>query len=97
MVITYRVGPLSWVVGRLLVRVPFIGLPNLVAGEAIVPELIQSQATPERLAATASEILGSRERQGRMRAALADVRARLGTPGAAERAAREVLTLLPAA
>lgn len=97
MVITYRVGPLSWVVGRLLVRVPFIGLPNLVAGEGIVPELIQFQATPERLAATASEILGSRERQGRMRAALADVRARLGTPGAAERAAREILALLPAA
>lgn len=96
MVITYRLGALSWLLARLLVRVQFIGLPNLVADEGIVPELIQLQATPERLAATAAAILESPERQARMRAALAEVRTRLGTPGAAERAAREILALLPA-
>ncbi|MBI4735574.1 MAG: lipid-A-disaccharide synthase [candidate division NC10 bacterium] len=96
MVITYRVGTLSWALGRLLVRVRFIGLPNLVADEGIVPELIQFAATPERLALTAAAILESPERQARMRAALAEVRTRLGAPGAAERAAREVLALLPA-
>jgi lipid-A-disaccharide synthase len=97
MIITYRVGLLSAIVGRLLIRVDHIGLPNLVAGKRIVPELIQFQATPERLAAIASEILGSPDRQAEMRAALAEVRGRLGTPGATDRAAREVLALLPAA
>jgi lipid-A-disaccharide synthase len=97
MIITYRMGLLSAIVIGLLIRVRHIGLPNLVAGEGIVPELIQLQATPERLAAAASEILNSPERQARMRIALAEVRGRLGMPGATERAAREVLALLPAA
>jgi lipid-A-disaccharide synthase len=97
MIITYRMGLLSAVVARLLVRVRHIGLPNLVAGQEIVPELIQFQATPERLAAAASKILNSPERRARMRIALAEVRGRLGTPGATERAAREVLALVPAA
>jgi len=97
MVITYRMGLLSSIVGGLLVRVRHIGLPNLVAGEGIVPELVQFQATPERLAATASAILDSPERQARMRIALAEVRGRLGMPGATERAAREILALLPSA
>ncbi len=96
MIVTYRVGLLSWILARLLIRVRFIGLPNLVAGGPIVPELIQFAATPERLAATALDILNSSERQDRMRAALEDVRRRLGSGGAAERAAREVLALLPA-
>ncbi len=96
MIITYRVAALTWLLARLLVRVRFAGLPNLVADDRIVPELLQSEATPERLAATAAEILESPERQARMRAALADVRSRLGSPGAAERAAREILTFLPA-
>ncbi len=94
MIITYRLGTLSWLLGRLLVRVRFIGLPNLVANDEIVPELIQFDATPERLAIVAKEILESPERQRRMRGALAQVRARLGMPGATERAAREVLALL---
>jgi len=96
MIITYRMGLLSSMVAGLLVRVPHIGLPNLVAGEGIVPELLQFQATPERLAAAASALLESPERLDRMRNALAEVRRRLGTPGATDRAAREILALLPA-
>jgi lipid-A-disaccharide synthase len=94
MVITYRLGWLSALLAWPLIRVPFIGLPNLVAGRGIVPELIQHAATPQRLAAAAAEILDSPERQAALRAALAEVRQRLGTPGAAGRAAREVLALL---
>lgn len=97
MIVTYRMAFLSWLVARLLVRVQFIGLPNLLAETAIVPELIQFDATPDRLARTALEILGSEERQARMRVALADVRERLGKPGAAQRAAQEVLSLLTSA
>jgi lipid-A-disaccharide synthase len=96
MVITYRLGTLSWLLARLLVRVRFIGLPNLVADAPIVPELIQFAATPRQVAASALEILESPERQARIRAALDEVRHRLGAGGAAERAAREVLALLPA-
>ena len=96
MIITYRMAAASWLLARLLVRVRFIGLPNLVANDGIVPELIQFDATPARVAAAAEQILESPERQARMRAALAEVRGRLGVPGAAERAAREVLALLPA-
>ena len=94
MLITYRLGALTFFLARILVHVGFIGLPNLVAEDAIVPELIQHEATAERLAATALEILGSPDRLARMRAALQDVRRRLGRPGATERAAREVLALL---
>jgi lipid-A-disaccharide synthase len=95
MLITYRFGVVSsWLV-RLLVRVRFAGLPNLIAGKAIVPELLQNDATPERLAAVALEVMRSVPRQAAMREALAEVRQRLGNPGAVERAAREVLMLLP--
>jgi lipid-A-disaccharide synthase len=94
MLITYRLGLISSWLLRLLIRVRFAGLPNLLADEAIVPELLQNAATPDRLAATALEILRSPDRQARMRAALAEVRRRLGEPGAIERAAREVLRLL---
>jgi lipid-A-disaccharide synthase len=97
MVITYRLGWLSALLAWPLVRVPFIGLPNIVAERKIVPELIQLVATPQRLAAAAAEILDFPERQATVRAALAEVRQRLGTPGASMRAAREVLALLPAA
>ncbi len=94
MLITYRLGALTYFLARLLIRVRFIGLPNLVAEDAIVPELIQRDATAERLAAATLEILGSPERLARMREALQEVQRRLGRPGATERAAREVLALL---
>jgi lipid-A-disaccharide synthase len=97
MLITYRLGRVSSWLARLLIRVPFVGLPNLVAGKAIVPELLQHDATPERLAATALEIIRSTDRQAQMRAELENVRQRLGQPGAMERAAREILSLLPSA
>jgi lipid-A-disaccharide synthase len=95
MLITYRVGPLSAWVARLLIRVPFVGLPNLVAGKAVVPELLQHDAVPHRVATVALEILRSPDRQSQMRAALAEVRRRLGQAGAVDRAAREILALLP--
>jgi lipid-A-disaccharide synthase len=95
MLITYRVSPVSGWLLRMLIRVRFAGLPNLIAGEAIVPELLQRDATPERLATATLEVMRSAPRQAAMRDALADVRRRLGNPGAVERAAREVLMLLP--
>jgi len=57
MVIAYRVAPLSWAIGRRLVRVPYIGLPNILCGEAVVPEFIQDDATPENLAQAVTNLL----------------------------------------
>ena len=57
MVITYRLGRLSWWVARMVVKVPFAGLPNLLAGRALVPELLQDDARPEKLGAALLEFL----------------------------------------
>ena len=78
MVITYRVSFLSYALARLLVRVPFIGMANLVAGRGIVPELIQYRATPDRLAAAARALLEDQGARDAMRAGFSEVRARLG-------------------
>lgn len=87
MIILYRLSALSFAIARRLVRVPFIGMPNLILGKAAVPELIQDEARPERIAAEASVILGDPERAARIRADLGQVRNALGTPGAAARVA----------
>jgi lipid-A-disaccharide synthase len=94
MVIIYRVSKLSEVIGRLLVRTPFIGLPNLIAGRAISPELIQDAANPRSLADTAIGLLQDGQRLEEQRQELAAIRTLLGQPGAAERAARSALELV---
>jgi lipid-A-disaccharide synthase len=94
MVIIYRVSKLSEAIGRLLIRTPFIGLPNLIAGRAISPELIQDAANPQSLADTAIGLLKNPRRLEQQRQELAAIRALLGQPGAAERAARSALELV---
>lgn len=96
MLILYRLGLLTGLLARLLIRVRFIGLPNLIAGAGIVPELVLGDATPARVSQTALAILDDPVRMARMRQDLADVRRRLGEAGATERAATEVLRLLAA-
>jgi lipid-A-disaccharide synthase len=96
LLVTYRVGLLTSWLARLLIRVRWAGLPNLIAGRAIVPEFLQNDATPERLAETALRFLRSPDRRAEMRRDLAEVRRRLGEPGALDRAAREIVGLLPA-
>lgn len=91
MVVGYRLHPASYLMARFLVRVPHVALVNLVAGEAVVPELVQNAFTSEALAREAGALLaGAGESQ---RAGLAEVRRRLGEVGASERAARAVLTV----
>ena len=92
MILFYRAP--SWMtyrLARLLIRVPWIGLANLVAGRGIVPELIHDDATPERLAQEALRLLTDRRAYDEMKAALRSVREALGTPGASHRAAEAVL------
>jgi lipid-A-disaccharide synthase len=97
MVIAYRLSALSYAVARLLVGVPFIGIPNIVAGREIVPELVQRGATGPRIAAAARAILDDPGRQAGMVREFAAVRRRLGPGGAAERAAAIARRLLGAA
>jgi lipid-A-disaccharide synthase len=95
MVTFYKVNPLSWLLGRLLVRVPFYSMVNLVAERAIVPELMQDRMTGKELAANALWLLQDEAARGRMRRDLAEVAGRLAGGGRAmERAAALVEELM---
>jgi lipid-A-disaccharide synthase len=94
MVIIYKVSMLSYWIGRALIHVDHIGLVNLVAGRRIVPELIQKEANPRRIAEEALQILKNPTRSQEMRRAMAEVRQHLGQPGATERAGRIVYSLV---
>jgi len=95
MVIMYRSSPITFFIAERLVGVPFLGMPNLIAGREIVPELLQRDACAPRVAREADAILASPERAQAMRRDLAAVRSALGSGGAAERAAELALDLLP--
>jgi lipid-A-disaccharide synthase len=88
MVIVYKVSPVSYYIGKKVITVEHIGLANLIAGRTIVPELIQDEANPERIASEVINILNDRDRLDKMKADLTKIREALGRPGAAERAAR---------
>jgi lipid-A-disaccharide synthase len=91
MVLAYRVPWLTYWLARWLIRIPWIGLVNIVAGRSIVPELIQQEATPERMTDEASRLLGDSQAGQAMKAELRKVREMLGSPGASRRAAEVVL------
>ena len=93
LVVVYRVAPLTGLLGRMLLRVKHVSLVNLLAGREVVPELLQGDFTAARVVAEVERLLGSAADRERMLAGLREVRASLGGPGAAARAAGAVLTL----
>ena len=93
MVIAYRLSPLSYWLGRLLIRVEHIGMVNIIAGERVVPELIQSEVTAERILAETRRLLRPEVRRAVV-AKLEAVRRRLGPPGAPGRVADMAMRLL---
>ena len=94
MVVFYRVTAASWLLGKMLVRIPFYCMVNLIAGHRVVPELIQSEMTPARLAEETGRLLADPARRDEMRHDLQDVAAKLTMPGnAIRRAVEEIRNL----
>lgn len=96
MVVVYKMAPLSYVLARMVVRIPDIGLVNVVAKERVVPELIQRDATPKRLAGAVAAFLSDPRLAEHTSRALLAVRDKLGTPGASDRVARMALDMIRA-
>lgn len=92
MVIVYRVSRITYWAGRLLVRVPHIGMPNVILGRRAAPEFLQGDVTPAVLAPAVQEVY---TRRAELAEAWRELRSRLGEPGAAERAAQLAWELLP--
>lgn len=91
-VIVYKTNPVTYFIAKLLVNIPHIGLPNIVAAKSVVPELIQNDFTPAKVAREALALLESR-RNAKMKEDLAYVKERLGKPGAVGRVAELVLKI----
>ena len=91
----YKTSWLTYQIARCLVTVKSLTMPNLLAGEAVYPEFIQNDATPENLAHAALALLQDEARRAQIRTQLAKIIAALGEPGAAGRAAAAVLSLFP--
>ena len=94
MIVVYRLASWTYLLARMLVRLPHVSLVNLVLERGVVPERIQGEASPEGIAAEAERILREPAVRDAMRAGLADLRDRLGEGGASRRAAWEVADAL---
>lgn len=94
MVVAYKLAPLSYFLGRLLVKLKYFSLVNLIAGYGAVPELLQAEVTPKKIADELTAILLQPGKRQDMKKALRDVKEKLGGAGASEKAASVVVTLL---
>lgn len=94
MVIIYRVSPLTYEIGKRLIRVDHAGLCNIVAGERVVKELIQEDVEPERIAEEIARILTDQDYAASIRRKLSAVREKLGSGGGSAKAARLALAML---
>ena len=94
MIVVYRLAPFTAAVARWLVRTSRFAMVNLIAGRKVVPELVQNDFTPERVAAETLRLLNSPADRAEMRKGLAEVREKLGPPGAIDRAADIIAAML---
>ena len=94
MIVIYRLAPITAAIARCLVRAPMFAMVNLIAGKRVVPELVQNDFTPARVASEVIRLLDSPEARSEMRRNLASVREKLGPPGAIERAADIITGML---
>jgi lipid-A-disaccharide synthase len=96
MAVTYRVHPITAAIARRLIKVPYAAAVNLLAGRSVVPELIQQDATPQRLADAVQRLLSDAEAAEQQRSAFRSVITSLAPPRGrpSEAAAEEILSIL---
>ncbi len=94
MIVTHRVHLGSYLLGRLLVRLPYASLVNLLLDQEAVPELLQRRARPDQISRQAVDLLTDRDKIRQVRTSLSGLRERIGPPGASRRAALQVLSYL---
>ena len=94
LIVLYRMSCLSWWIARRLVKIPDIGLVNVVAGNRIVPEYLQNEVDPKLLSPVVVELIRSPEKLRAMTQKMREVRNRLGTPGASSRVAELALEMV---
>ncbi len=94
MVVVYKTSSLTWAIARMLVKIPYIAMVNIMAGRKVVPELVQFDLTVEKIVAEVQEILKDELKITAMKAELKKIKATLGEPGASARAARKMLELI---
>lgn len=94
MVIVYKTSLLTWALAKILIKIPYIGLVNVVAGKTIVPECIQFAATARNIGAQTIGILSDPDRLAEIKRELAKVKETLGSPGASLRAAEKIVRYL---
>ncbi len=93
MVIMYKAPALNYAIGRRLIKAPYIGLPNIVAGREVVREFIQDQATADNLADEILRVFDDKDYSQSMSQQLLQVRHKMGQAGCAQRVARMVLQM----
>jgi lipid-A-disaccharide synthase len=94
MIVVYRLAPVTAAIARWLVRTPMFAMVNLIAGKRVVPELVQNDFTPERVADEVLRLLDSQQARSEIRQGLAMVREKLGPAGAIDRAADIIAGML---
>jgi lipid-A-disaccharide synthase len=93
-VLLYKVAWPTWWIGKMLVEVPHLGMPNVLAGREILPEFLQTGARPRPIADALQRLLTQSDQRHAQQQAFEEVIRHLGTPGAGTRAASEVAALL---
>ena len=94
MVVVYKVSPLTYWLGKRLVKINNIALVNIVAGETVVPEFIQHEAQPEAIRSALQKYMTDTAYYQQTRERLGQIREKLGPPGASERAARKIAEIV---
>jgi lipid-A-disaccharide synthase len=94
MIIVYRLSWLTYALARILVKTKHVGMVNIIAGEAVVPELIQSHFTADGILRETRNLMENRELRDRIVSKLLALREKLGTPGAAHRVANIAISMI---
>src|SRR5262249_39015144 len=94
LIVVYRASQLNWRIFRPLINTPFVGMPNLIAGKEIAPELLQDDLNPEKLAKLIVEFLSDPARLRRSRYDLGEVKKNLGEANDSEGAVGRILDLI---